>query len=377
MVSDPVSRTKREQWLCFLLVGCLSMLYAELFSGASQLWFANVWALLVTFPLYMVHVLFFFNLALYTRKTSPVHLYLWGILFGMYESWITQVLWIGYQNTGGPMIQAVLGIGLGEFVPLVFFWHPVLSFILPLFVFQLFALSADTSASERVLPSHVPYLVKIKSNLRYGCALYIIGSVFMAHNYQGNIVLVVLALGGTYALIYVLYKGAKKYSFSVYSLRVGSKGLKIMAAYLVALYVIMFVIFGYFGGRIPGILPVVTTIALYMGFIWIVKTAAPAAEVAIPLSFIKNRITLSDYGKFAVFNVILASGLCIVFYAAQPLLDVVFLFLYGAMGVIGCYLFLKGVLLRNSQTEEALQRRYHALLEVISGSSAQNESQTR
>lgn len=278
------------------------------------------------------------------------------------------------------MIQTVLGIGPGEFVPLVFFWHPVLSFILPVLVFQLFVLSSasDTSASERVLPSHVPYLVKMKSNLRYVWALYITGSVFMAHNYQGNIVLVILALGGTYILIYLLYKGAKKYSFSVYSLRVGSKGLKIMAAYLIVLYVTMFVILGYYSGRIPGILPVVTTIVLYMVFIWIIKTASPTAEaVTIPMILIKNRITLSDYGKFAIVNIILASGLCLVFYAVQPLLYVVFLFLYVAIGVIGCYLFYKGVLLRNSQTEEVLQRRYHALVEIISDSSEQNESQTR
>ena len=113
MVPDNPARSTKEQWLCFFLIGCLSMLYAELFSGASQLWFVNIWALLVTFPLYMVHVLFFFNVALYTQKTSPVHLYLWGVLFGMYESWITQVLWVGYQGTGGPMVQTVLGIGLG------------------------------------------------------------------------------------------------------------------------------------------------------------------------------------------------------------------------------------------------------------------------
>ena len=250
--------------------------------------------------------------------------------------------------------------------------------MLPVLVFQLFVLSgSDASVSEKVLPSHVPYLVKIKSNMKYVWALYIIGSVFMAHNYQGNIILVVLALTGTYALIYVLYKRVNQYSFSVYSLQVKSRGLKIMGGYLIALYVGMFVVLGYFGGRIPGILSVVTTLLLYIVFIWIIKTATPAAEaVAIPSILIKNRITLLDYGKLAVFNVILACGLCIVFYAVQPLFFIVFLLLYCTMGVVGCYLFYKGVLLRNSQTKEALERRYRACIEGIRHSD-QNGSQPR
>ena len=118
MLKDLPRPTRREQLVYFLLIGCLSMLYAELFSGASKLWFFNVWSLLVTFPLYMVHVIFFLNLAFKTHKTSVVHLYLWGILFGMYESWITQVLWIGY-NAEGPMIGTLAGIGVGEFLALV------------------------------------------------------------------------------------------------------------------------------------------------------------------------------------------------------------------------------------------------------------------
>jgi hypothetical protein len=353
----------REKWVLFLLIGCLSMLYAELFSGASKIWFADPWSLLVTFPLYMVHVLFFFNLALYTHRTSPVHLYLWGILFGMYESWITQVLWVGY-SVEGPMVGAFLGIGIGEFLALVFFWHPILSFVLPILVFELLTLSKSSELpSTRVLPSHVPFLVKRKSNQRYLLFLYVVGSVFMAVNYQGNLFVAVAALGGTYGLIYIMYRKASRDHFSVYSLRIGNRGMGIIVVYMVALYVVMFVGYGYYGGRIPGLLPVVTTIGLYGIFGWIIFSSTPGTEsVEIPLVLIEKCMKASDYRRFVYFNVGLVVVFCLGFAVVSQLLMVVFLFFYMVLCGLGIYMFYKGIILRNKQTPEYLTGWYTALI---------------
>ncbi|MCK4432956.1 MAG: hypothetical protein KAV48_03390, partial [Methanomicrobia archaeon] len=71
-----------------LLIGCLSMLFAEVFSGASQTWFINGWGILVTFPLYLGHVLFFLWIALKSKRTTLSQLYLFGVIFALYESWI-------------------------------------------------------------------------------------------------------------------------------------------------------------------------------------------------------------------------------------------------------------------------------------------------
>lgn len=353
----------RTQWISFLLIGCLSMLYAELFSGASQIWFADFWSLIVVFPLYMVHVLFFFNLALKTRRTSPVHLYIWGMLFALYESWVTQVLWVGY-TAQEPLVRTFLGIGVGEFLALVLFWHPILSFILPLFIFELLVLSiqSEEPLNQRVLPSHIPFLVKTKFNKRYLLALYVIGSVFMAANYQGNLFLVVAALGGTYGLIYILYRWARKHQFSVYSLRVANKGLILMVTYILLLYVVMVVGFGYFQGRIPGPLPVITTLILYGVFGWLVMYSKPAAEsVEIPSHIVAHKITLSDYKRLVYLNLILASALCIVYYFLPSLVTGALVVFYVTMCVIGCYIFCKVILLRNKQTQEFLETRYNTL----------------
>jgi hypothetical protein len=356
----------KEEWVLFLLIGCLSMLYAELFSGASKIWFADPWSLLVTFPLYMVHVLFFFNLALYTHRTSPVHLYLWGILFGMYESWITQVLWVGY-GAEGPMIGTFLGIGIGEFLALGFFWHPILSFVLPILVFELLALSKSSKSSElpssRVLPSHVPFLIKRKSNQRYLVFLYIVGSVFMAVNYRGDLSTAVIALGGTYGLIYILYRKASREHFSVYSLRIGNRGMGIIVFYMVTLYVVMFAGFGYYGGRIPGLLPVVTTIGLYGIFGWVIFSSKPVAEsVKIPSLLIEKCMKASDYRRFTYFNVCLVIVSCLVVAVVSQLLLVLFLFFYMILCGLGIYIFYKGIILRNKQTPDYLTGWYAALI---------------
>ncbi len=364
MESDDVqaySRNRKEQWTAFLLVGCLSMLYAELFSGASRLWFVDVWSVLVTFPLYMVHVLFFFNAALRTKRSSLVHLYLWGTLFGMYESWITQVLWVGYTAQDS-VIRTFFGIGIGEFLALVFFWHPVLSFVLPLIIFQLLALSGSSETANKVLPSHMPFLVKTKTSMGYLVVLYVVGSVFMAANYQGDIFLVLTVLGGTYGLIYLLFRKARSYNFSVYSLRVGNLGMKIIVIYLILLYAVMFFGYGYGHGRIPGPLPVITTLILYGIFILVVMSSHPSEEsLEIPPALIAKRMKLSDYKHMVYFNFLLASAVCIVYIFVPFLVRVVVVFFYIAICVIGVYIFCKGISLRNKQTLEFLQSRYRSL----------------
>ena len=47
-----------------LLFGTLSVFFAEVLSGASNLWFIDAWGLLIVLPLYLSHALFFLNLAI-------------------------------------------------------------------------------------------------------------------------------------------------------------------------------------------------------------------------------------------------------------------------------------------------------------------------
>lgn len=116
-----------------LLIGVIVMICAEFFSGASlKLGFWHPVTLLLTYWLYFGHFFFLTTLAVRTGRTSLGALYLWGVLFGLYESWITKVIWSGYGD--GKFIMGSIGpYGFSE-ISMVFLFHPVMSFILPLAV---------------------------------------------------------------------------------------------------------------------------------------------------------------------------------------------------------------------------------------------------
>ena len=117
-----------------LLIGLVVLICAEVFSGASikmGLW--HPWTLVVTYWLYFVHFFFFTTLAARTGRTSLGSLYLWGVLFGLYEFWITKVIWHGYGGDGKFAMGTIGPYGYSE-ISMAFIFHPVASFILPLAV---------------------------------------------------------------------------------------------------------------------------------------------------------------------------------------------------------------------------------------------------
>ena len=60
-------------------------------------------------------------------------LYLWGVLFDLYESWITKVICLGYSGDGKFVLGSLQPYGFSR-ISMVFLFHPVMGFILPLAV---------------------------------------------------------------------------------------------------------------------------------------------------------------------------------------------------------------------------------------------------
>ncbi len=117
-----------------LRIGLIVLICAEVFSGASlQMGIWHPWTLVVTYWLYFAHFFFLTTLAVYTARTSLWSLYLWGVLFGLYESWITKVIWYGYGGDGKLVLGRLGPYGFAE-SSMVFIFHPVMSFLSPLAV---------------------------------------------------------------------------------------------------------------------------------------------------------------------------------------------------------------------------------------------------
>ena len=60
----------RTKLPAILLFGALSVFFAEVCSGASSLWFIDPWGLLLVYPLYLGHALFFLNLANWSKEVK-------------------------------------------------------------------------------------------------------------------------------------------------------------------------------------------------------------------------------------------------------------------------------------------------------------------
>ncbi len=293
-MDDEIPHEKR--WTLIILIGCLSMFMAEVFAGSSQMWFIDIWSLLVTFWLYLGHLLLFLNLAMRKKRTSIPQLYLWGILFALYESWVTKVLWAGYPGSEGPAIALVGGIAILEFSTLVFFWHPILAFIMPILVYESFALSNESPLplEKKIFISHLPYLKKGKKKfLFFYLFLILTGATILSFNTGYNVVIAAIAIIGSIGLIYLFYKLSNKKnpnSFSIYSLRLGKKGLTIVFIYIGLLYLITF--FVLLPERIPtSIVPFLIIIGFYV-FIGVI----------LRLSKSTDEIRFEEFNESEIYN---------------------------------------------------------------------------
>lgn len=185
-----------------LLLGLLSMLFAEIFSGASQLWFFSAWGWIVGFPLYLMHTVFLLYLALRTKKVTISQLYLFGMIFGLYEALITKVLWVGYFNEAGPAWGTFLGLAVAEFPVLVFFWHPIFSLILPILTYEIL--------TQTIVIQHHNTLSKTrKKNIIIGLGLVSV-SAFIVNGNQYDILSANGAFIGSVFLVWLVFLLLKK-----------------------------------------------------------------------------------------------------------------------------------------------------------------------
>lgn len=298
-----------------LLAGTLSMFFAEVFSGASVLWFIDLWALLVTFPLYLAHLMFFFNIAIKFRKLDFTSLYLLGVLFGLYESWITKVIWAGYFNQE-PMFGTFLGFAVGELFIITFFWHPIFSFIVPILVFECLSLpdKSDKEIENIVIPEHISIVTKSRKNWIASIFIVLIGASFLSLNSSYNIIVAETTILGSLAILLLFYRLCKRKlgsNFSIYSLQLEKKGFTMITGYLILLYIVTF--FFLLPERVPSLLTIGLTIVLYMAVILLFYIYKPEKrKMFFDENMIYRIFSLKDLITLAIIFIFVTTILCIV-----------------------------------------------------------------
>jgi hypothetical protein len=221
-----------------LLIGLIILICAEVFSGASLgagLW--SPWTILVTYWLYFGHFFFFTTLAVRTGRTSLSCLYLWGVLFGLYESWITKVIWRGYNGDGKFAMGHIGPYGLSE-ISMVFIFHPVAAFILPLTVACLLS-----PPLRRLFPELAWFTGKTRGARMVQLYLIFSFAPVMAMN-SGGPVNLALNLAVAIALLFALQRLARPTLSASDGRQIvvfGRRGFAGLCAYLALLYGVAYV----------------------------------------------------------------------------------------------------------------------------------------
>ncbi|WP_148881985.1 hypothetical protein [Thermococcus aciditolerans] len=140
-----------QGYFFWFLLASLSVFFAEV-TVASYLYpYFTPWGIISLLPLYGLHTLVLAGIVYRFGKPRFETLYLAGILFGLYEAYITKVVW----NPEWDSVLKIGGVGIFEVLVVVLFWHPFMSFIIPLGVAELL------TSGRRILPGIVlrhPYL---------------------------------------------------------------------------------------------------------------------------------------------------------------------------------------------------------------------------
>ena len=246
-----------------LFAGILSVFYAEVLSGSSILWFLDPFGYLVLLPLYMFHLVILYNFAVMFHRNSPRSLYLFGVLFGLYETWMTKVVWAGFPGSDQPLLGAPLGFAIAEMSIVVFVWHPFMSFIAPILTIQIISmhLGNEDYISELWITA---FLSKRKLSWFFYFFFAVFSGSALALNSGGNLLKSSLGFLGTLLIAYIVYLIIVKHnpeSLTLDSLIVGKKCLTFMLTYLGFLYILFF--FSVRPEAIPGPATIVLTVLFY------------------------------------------------------------------------------------------------------------------
>ena len=253
----PPLRHKLAFWL---LLGLFSAALAEVVSGSSPFVLFSAWGLLVTLPVYLLHAVFLAGVVYrYSGSLRLGSLYLAGALFGLYEAYLTKVVW---APTWDPIPVTAGGVFVFETASLVLLWHPLLSFVLPLLLVETLC-----TRSRLVLDGLPP---RVRAALRDRRA--VLGGVALVGGFQGAVypdagTALLSALGTSVVLVLAVVAwrrrvGAERYAAG--ELLPAGRELLAVGSLLAVLYVALGV--GLRPEQLPGLGAQATVWGLYLVF---------------------------------------------------------------------------------------------------------------
>ena len=255
MDDQPTRMTKVFFWI---LIGSLSTFFAEVVSGSDMFPFFHVWGLAVVFPLYTLHMLVLATIVSLKGVMRLPSLFWAGALFGLYEAYITKVLW---DPPWGPTLN-IAGVAPIEIVILVLWWHPLMAFILPLTLGE----SVLTSSHETL--DHLPkriyhWLTRKRTYVLFAIAAGLLQSINSASPFH-SLASGVMTTGTLIGLIFIWREKIHGYRFRLRDLLPNEKELRVLVVLLAFIYIILTPLLR--PESLPTIVPQAIILSLYVIF---------------------------------------------------------------------------------------------------------------
>jgi hypothetical protein len=226
---------KKSQFLLWISLSMMSVFFAEVISGSMKYPLLDIWGYVIVIPLYGLHCLLLFMVAkkVFKEQAIPLYfLYILGMIFGLYEDYLTKVLWTGLS----PDSLNFMGIAVLDYIVLVFFWHPFFSFIIPLYAFE--TLMTRSSQIHDGLPNKLQGWIKSKTFWVILILLMGLFGSFNAITFVDIFLSYALFLLVLIILVWALkHKGLDQYTWT--DIMPGKKGFIIAFIYLLAIYVFL------------------------------------------------------------------------------------------------------------------------------------------
>ncbi len=273
----------KHKILFWLILAAYSTFFAEVFAGSDMFPFFNIWGVLMVWPLYGLHTIILLTLIYQHGRPRLSTLVFAGALFGLYEAYITKVLW-------RPNWEAVLTLAdIAVFeVFVLLWWHTWFSFITPLTLGE-----GLLTTSRDVLNSLPPHLGRIYGSWQGWLGIALLGAAFQSINspdptrslLSGASTVTFLAL-----LTALWRRVTHQHNYTLPDLLPGKNAFRVMVAWLGAIYLLN--TFAVAPERIPPVWPgQVIVWGLYAAFIALFLRAlrrsrqgggAPAAPPEFP-----------------------------------------------------------------------------------------------
>ena len=265
----------------WIILGASSVFFAEVVSGSDMFPFFRLWGLLVEFPLYTLHILVLSYIVFNYGKPRIYTLFIAGAIFGMYEAYMTKVLW----NPSWEPFFSLAGIAVVEVIVIAFFWHPFMSFIIPLFVSE--NILTNSRGIVNGLPNRIRnlflYNPKKKSYILL-LLLAVLFGIFQSYNSPSPIHSLLSGLSTTAVLMLLIYLWRDKTKGKEYAIQMllpNKKEFSVLLALLIIVYIVMGILIR--PEALPGLFPQLIIWLIYAGlFILLFLHLRKSKKMALP-----------------------------------------------------------------------------------------------